>query len=348
MKKILVAIHGSYFSSNFGDTLLIKKLCDETASIVGAENVYLARSPNGSDKVEIPYKTLPRQLNEDVTHLLFAGGGYFGEPPGSYLTKSLWAIRNYYRHLSWIRSLSSSKIGLFGVGVGPITSGFYLKATRNLFDKASLKLVRDQESFDFCETNNFQSRFLKISVDFALDPSVRKLERLNTIGIHAPSGNLSFVEDIVSIICDIAGDKETKFVILSDNKNENKKCINLYNSSLKITQCRRNINMTFTPYETCKQFEHSLSTLGTLITTKLHAGIVTISQGGFVISIPSHHKTKRLYSQLGISKYCIPIEDFNRNAFISALIDRDGFKPNYALVSENIANMRKALIEYLN
>ncbi|WP_155833532.1 polysaccharide pyruvyl transferase family protein [Halomonas sp. BC04] len=120
-----VAIHGSYFANNYGDTLLVKLMCDQVSQYVGKENVYLAVEGDEDEQKYIGYPVLDKNDREGIEFLIFAGGGYFGEPQSSSVKKAKWALRNYKRHISWVNEFKRAKIGVYGVGFGPLSSNLF-------------------------------------------------------------------------------------------------------------------------------------------------------------------------------------------------------------------------------
>ena len=77
----------------------------------------------------------------------------------------------------------------------------------------------------------------------------------------------------------------------------------------------------FRSYPGVDVLREKLASYELVITCKLHVGIVTIAQGGKVVSVAQQSKTPRLYRQLGLEEFCVPLAQLSP-ARLTAAFDR--------------------------
>jgi polysaccharide pyruvyl transferase WcaK-like protein len=81
----------------------------------------------------------------------------------------------------------------------------------------------------------------------------------------------------------------------------------------------------------------------TIITSKLHVGIVASALGRKVISLPVHPKTSRFYKDLAVQEFCLERERQNASE-IARLLSKDvPFMFDRDRTAIRIAEMRQAL-----
>jgi exopolysaccharide biosynthesis predicted pyruvyltransferase EpsI len=338
-----VVVHGSYFVNNFGDTLLIKLLCDKVAMYVGEDNIRLAIHGDKSEQISIGYPVIRKEEMDDVSDVFFSGGGYFGEPNVSWLRKWRWAFRNYKRHFSWNKPFYNSRFHIIGVGVGPIENIFYRALVRKFFNRCDNILVRDNESKNYCSEYFPELENVDLCVDLALGTPNLDLEK-NKIAIHLDTSDSSVIYDVLLYMKErLSEHSEKKITLIFDNNvSFSEKTITKYKKELdKAGYC--DSEFEFEEYKDYSTLIETLSSSELVITSKLHVGILTISQFGKVIAIPNHSKTKRLYSQLSISEFCIERSAFNIHDFDNAYKNLNCFKPDYSVRDEGIKSINNRI-----
>lgn len=342
----MYVVHGSYFSNNFGDTLLVKLMCDELASLVGKENVYLAIEGNKLEQMAIGYPVLPKEKRTEVQYLIYAGGGYFGEPPRSGLRLLKWYIRNYNRHIVWLKDFKKAKIGVFGVGYGPLSLPFLRNILSSPLIKAEVVLFRDKESLSYFNSYNRKASVkTDVCTDFALSIHASNNERQNIVALHLPVVSLEKIEEILEAIKDSSySDFDIDFISDGDSQfsAEYKSSLEKILSYLEIKNA-----VSFTKYTDIDELISRLSIYRFVITSKLHVGIVTTALGGKVISLPWHSKTVRLYRQLGVENFCMPLEEFEKHRLKDKVESIESFKPNSQYIDFGIEKLRSSLKEFI-
>lgn len=333
-KNGLVVVHGSYFMNNFGDTLLIKLLCEKIAQYVGKENVRLACSGNKEEQASIGYSVIKDSEIGDVTNVFYSGGGYFGEPNVGFIRRWRWSIRNYNRHFDWSKPFNNAKFHIIGVGIGPIKNRFYRSSVRKFLRKCDDILVRDIESKNYCSKYFPEITNIDLCVDLALGTKNLNLNK-NKISIHLDTSDSEIISDVLAFLKSRKDSEKLSF-IFDNNVSYNERTIGKYKTVLA-NLGYKDADYEFVQYKDFDTLIAHLSSSKLVVTSKLHVGIITISQLGKVIAIPNHSKTKRLYSQLSISDYCIEKNDFNIDKFEEAYNKLSQFKPNYSLRDEGIS-----------
>lgn len=341
-KKDIVAIHGSYFADNFGDTLLVKIMCDWVAEIVGRDNVYLAVAGHKEEQACIGYPVIPKELRTSVTHLIYGGGGYLGERSSALFDNLRWSLRNYMRHLKWLNSYKNTKIALIGVGFGPISNHLMRKSIKQLVMRSELTLFRDQESLMAAKSYGIDNNKLDTCVDIALSLPINEDQR-NGIALHIDNFTSNEIYLIFSTLTQYYGPLQKYQVIFDNPHSYNNESINKY----KICADRARVDIQIKPYTSYDELLIDVTKFSLIITSKLHVGITTIAQGGRVISIPSHQKTIRLYKQLKIQNFCLKRENLNPEILINALNETNSFCPDRAVIHEGIKKIKSALETFL-
>ena len=334
--KNKVVVHGSYYVNNFGDTLLIKLLCDKVANYIGQENVRLATPGLESEQKSIGYPVIKKEEISDVSDVFFSGGGYFGEPNVSFLRKWRWTFRNYQRHFSWIKPFLGSKFHIIGVGVGPIQNPLYRRLVRNFLRRCDNILVRDVESKNYCNSYFPEIENVDLCVDLALGTPDLGLEK-SKISIHLDSSDSLVITEILSYLKNnLSNNAQRKITLIFDNNiSFNDRNVNKYKRALEEAGYDES-EYEFEQYNGCSELIKTLSASELVITSKLHVGILTISQYGKVIAIPHHSKTRRLYSQLSLSEFCIDRHEFSVDKFDNAYKKLNSFKPDYSIRDSGI------------
>jgi len=339
----MIVVHGSYFANNFGDTLLVKIVCDELASIVGREKIFLAIPGDRAEQKSIGYPVIPKRMEKDVTHVVYAGGGYFGEPSGNVVMKTRWSLRNYYRHIAWLKKFPDAEVGIFGVGYGPISIKWFRRNVSKVISRARFVYFRDDESIAYYKEYGGE-KFVNKCVDFALGINRNHIARTkDVIGVHLPGLGEPALESALRPLRDHIINKEVD--VIFDNPISNFEAV-----SNRIASALRTIGaakVTIRPYVDFESLIGLLTGYEYVITNKLHVGIVTIALGGKVLSIPTHNKTQRLYRQLGLQDYCIPVDEMNDEALLRAVKSLDKFNPDEDVIEAGLAGLRGGLRDFV-
>lgn len=343
-----VAVHGSYFSDNFGDTLLVKLACDYVANIIGRDKVFLAVKGNVSEQKKIGYPIVAASNIKDIDLLVFAGGGYFGEPPLSRLKILKWSIRAYLRHFFLLRKFQDTKILILGVGIGPLTNKFLKMRVRQLLARSDTILVRDSESSAYIQQNICNTIDSQTCVDFALSlrPGIRQSR--SGIAIHLPGLSYLELRTVVDALT-ISNFNTQRIIFISDNSHHShqKNVNDTKNIFEKYYNKNPNIKFFLEHYSGPDELINTLDSVEFVLTSKLHVGIVTVARGGKAIAIPLHTKTIRLYKQLSIEKFLIRRSDLNVESLATMIKKIDDFLPNHELIASGIKKMELTLKKFL-
>ena len=339
-----VAIHGSYFADNFGDTLLIRICCNLAAARVGAEYIGLATDGDAVEQVNLGFPVIPPSERQHVSHLIYAGGGYFGEPAGDHTQISKWSERNFLRHFSWLNDYPNADLMILGIGVGPITDMNYRDCVRQVFSRASRIIVRDRESLEYCQNYNFDCSKLELGVDLAMLVK-NHTSHENSIGLHLPGLNDTSVVEVLKFISDHENLKNIPIRLISDNKSQNKYIIHTYNI---IRSLGMSNNTEVHQYSSFDALLNVILKTKTIITTKLHVGIVGVSSGSFVISIPLHQKIFRFYKQMGLDEFVLEESKISCHNICETYNKIGNYSPNINFANTYIANMIEKLNLFLS
>jgi hypothetical protein len=343
---VKVAVHGSYFANNFGDTLLVKLMCDWVARRVGTGNVFLAVPGHPAEQDSIGYPVIPLGERHRITHLVYTGGGHFGEPRQSFWENYRWQRRNRKRHLDWLKSFRNARKAVFGVGVGPISNPFYRHAVRQLFKEAEVVFVRDEESLEFSRKYRFNREQLRLGTDLAMSigPVEKKPERLFALHVAGlPRDEIIAIIDALTVKGLIKPDSPVD--IIFDGK-MSEAAVKLYENSAGSRVGRDRLQ--FIEYTGIDGLIERISNTDLVLTNKLHVGVVATALGRKVISLPAHQKTSRFYRQLGLNYFCLQ-QDRRNAGEICRVIERLGeYKFDREAVRRLLLPVDAALDDFLN
>lgn len=317
--KTTVGLHGSYFSRNFGDTLILSII----RNWIGESEVEVVLPFVGSSQEateilgEVP--SAKKEIRE-LDGLIFGPGGYFGEPPGNLFQRARWSLRNYRRHIRWNRKLYKDKIPyiIIGVGVGPISFFLLRKRIVKLFQNARYVTVRDDYSKAYLIKWGIVADKILVTRDVALTLTPDRLPNEKNakpkIALHFPGMDLEGegkVGDFVEFISYLQ--KRNEVLLLEDVQNQ-------FNSSrkenLNNVLKRNNLDLGIIKYETPTALINNLQKVDLIITSKLHVGIVGYALGKRILSIPKHTKTIRFFEQIDRKEFCIPFTNINLDLLI--------------------------------
>jgi len=338
-----VAIHGSYFADNYGDTLLVKLMCDMAASVVGQDNVYLAVAGHAREQRSIGYPVIPVKDRATVTHLIYGGGGYLGERTGKGLENMSWSFRNYRRHLSWRGDFSNAKSAVIGAGFGPISNRLLRRKVRDLLVDAEVVLLRDQESLSFAEEYGIRHPSMGMCVDVALSLPLSQRSR-SGVALHTDNLDAQELETIFEGVASAYGRDVLIEIIFDNPPSYSEEAVRKYEAAAQNFDFH---GLKFRPYDRFDVMVDRVSQYSLIITSKLHVGITCIAQGGRAISVPTHQKTVRLYRQLGIPQFCIPRADLTTDRLTATIADAGAFNPNRSVIDEGIAKVREAVRNFI-
>lgn len=341
-----VAIHGSYFANNFGDTLLVRLMCDKVSEIVGSENVFLARDPHAEERKYLPFPVVKVGDEPKIDKIIYCGGGYFGEPSGGMFTHYKWALRNYLRHLAWVNSYKNAQISIIGAGLGPISVPLFRWQLKQLLNRCKIVALRDRESIDFLQNYGFDTGQVLQVVDYALSLYKKKLSvgENGVVAIHLGELNEDELQIVLSVLRRIECNEvecifDSSTTSVEDIRARYKRAFEACGSGFKYS---------IKEYQGSDELIDRLRMYRFIVTSKLHVGIVSIALGKKVISIPAHQKTIRLYRQLGLSDFCIQRSSLSADLLYSAVNKLDEFSPDMKVIEDGVGKLDASIVHALS
>lgn len=314
-----IVLHGAINGTNFGDCLFADMFYKKLTESRPEDSVYFYDiGPFGiSDylRSHIGYtKKMKLSQYRKMDVLVYISGGYFGEGKKSMLR----AIQRFLRYflLGLYAKRINAKICIVGVEVGPIHYGWLRKVIGSICRKSSLFIVRNQESADYCKEKNLPIPVLSVDTaisvrDYCLEQkrtdAVKKIsmEKGKKIFLHVSQGEKitdEYYEKILKPIVEFVTENGPYTIVVgNDGVKENP-------DILKVIEYLHNNNVSAIRfcYGNYWEFCSLISEMDTLITRKLHVGIIGSTYGKSVISLPAHeYKTKRFYRQIGEADRCV-------------------------------------------
>lgn len=347
-----ILLNGATGGTNFGDFLFARMFQNAVAECVGFENACWYSS-------RFAYSDFYRKhLNnnntcklKDIQGLVYISGGYFCGNDKK--------LRDYViRYLSYfavgLRCLLLKKpYGIFGLEVGKSKNFFINLIQKRLLTKAKIVIVRNQKSYDEAIKYGVKNPILTADTVFAMERGLyadsAENEQVNNcekkllfmhIGAYQKK-NDRIVEKIVPVVNGfLKNHPEYGVVVATDQDSpEQDQAVKAVAEQL---QCDTIIlNHYDDPLALCKVIDK----VDTVVTTKLHVGIVGALLNKSVISFSGHtEKIHRLYVELGEQDRTIPLADLNTETGI-AMIEQFHDKP--IVVSEQMKNKARLNMEYL-
>lgn len=307
MKKS-VYIHGSFMNDNYGDFLLYymaSNICDRYTNLFDFFSADVDESYDNYCKINRKNKMDGIFKSELV---LFAGGGYFGEPDRR---KLYWNVRCFIKHLVPAYIISKRKIpyAIIGVETGPISSFVNKKILKSVCQNASTLSVRNEESKKFLE-NIGVNREILVNPDWIM--GIDAIDLLNhknnadsilndidsckkKIFVHLTTRNKDGMENVISDLKEFLSLRDDIcYIIGTDQKRESQseRAKSLY-QSLGDSKCKLAL------YNDPWTLSVLLNKVDAVITDKLHVGIVATKFNKEVISVASHTKTLKYFKLIG-------------------------------------------------
>jgi polysaccharide pyruvyl transferase WcaK-like protein len=345
---VRIAVHGSYFADNFGDTLLVKLLCDRFSRVVGPDNVWLAAPGLAREQEAIGYPVVPRTEASRITHVAFSGGGYLGEQPGGLSQRVRWSLRNHRRHFSWLGRFRHARMGVFGAGVGPLSLLPMRILLRRLAERSDAFLVRDRESVAYCRQYGVPDERVTQCVDYALSLSAREASEgprrrvlLHPSGIDEP--DLRHLVDALQRSQHEFRERELCLDVITDGSGSGAR-VQAEAQGRMLRESLPEVDVEVVPYEGHEALLARIEEAHLTVTGKLHVGICSIARGARVLSVPHHPKTLRLYQQLGLEEFCFPngLGELDTSALLDRLFVRP-FAPDWSSIRSGIQRLDEAI-----
>ena len=345
-----IALYGSYFGDNFGDSLFAIQYYDHL----------IKNYPNAEVYVPLASKEVRQYLGVNskggfneflkADRVVFIGGGYFGERSYKVIE---WHVRFVIRYISIIMFciVSRKPFSFHGVGAGPLRfsiTRYLAKTCVNFSDKF---IARDKESFSFLKEIGVKPSKLETSSDSVVYLVNTLLEANTTprsslkgeyVLIHLPVDS-EYIDRQEQIIKAISRNLPGGYNVIctTDFKKEG------YNRNHFILAQKYFDTVTFVDYENPEQFLRLIVSAKYVFTVKLHVGIISTTACIPTISFYVHNKTPRYYKQI---QYGVGALEFFRNWSDTDLdIElKKWLKYGAPKIDKSIIDLSKRNLDYLN
>ena len=308
MKKLY--IHGSFMNDNYGDFLLYYVV----ESIVEKyESKYIWCSSDVDTSYDKYCKVNRKNKSnaiKDAELVIFAGGGYFGEPAND---KFKWNIRCLLKHIIPAYRVYKKKIPYIIVGVeaGPISFGLNRHLMKKIFDGAEKVSVRNEESMAFLKKINVKNE-IEVNPDWIMginendfpikDINVDEIidSTKKNIFVHLTSGiDTIGMENVVNDLIEYQNNnRDIRYIIGCDQAKSTQK-----ENVKKIFDIINNQDNKFLLYDSPWHLSKILNSVDAVITDKLHVGIVATKYGKEVICTAKHPKSVKFYNVINRSEW---------------------------------------------
>lgn len=349
-----ILIHGSTYTTNFGDVLFaklfydtLKRNCDDvqflTAPKIGISDFF---------RKEIGYTERPSlmtMLKSDK--LVMLSGGYLGENKYSHRN----SLARYIRYILPVRifQLLGKPVYFVGVGGGPLLSNWLQKACVRAINNAEYISVRDIETLQYMKKYGVKKNMVLTS-DTALVLSSTQFSENKLFSKGNSENKFVFFHYVNQIEADT---KLSERVIPALNRflEEHKEYIVVFGCDevVKKEDMVSSSCYKLLPSDRCILCEYTgvvelcdtLNNVNFIITPKLHVGIVGTALNTPVVSFPIHReKTERFYRQLGEENRSIHIDKIDSDIAYSQI---NVYHNRQTIVSDEIKNMAFSNLQVL-
>lgn len=310
-----VILHGSYFGNNFGDTLLMA-LIKEAIERSGRHRVIMPFASSETLEVLRAKRGISEVINGEYAGIVLGGGGYFGQPPGG---GQIWSWKFLLRHtpLPLLSIRRQKNIGAWGIGAGPLSNSLVRYFAKRICDSAGEVVVRDDESALFLKEDIGTAAIVEVTTDLAMSLSPRPVEREPhsmpiVVHIGPSASNVPQATKLRSDVVRLVAETGRTVIIVVDNCRSKGQC----EEALRLQEALKGTETETYYHRDPQQTLDVIARAGTIITTKLHVGIVATAIGRHVISFPTHPKTLRFYRQAGLHDRCVPLLEYDSGVLL--------------------------------
>ncbi len=326
LAMVKIAVHGSYFGYNFGDTLLCR-IFNTWIKQSGPEVRTVLPLANARNQLAIAADERGLAASLSADGFVFGGGGYFSEAVNGGFK---WTARAWMRHLMLARAvrMAGKPLVVLGVGVGPVSNALLRQEIVDLLDYAEEVFVRDEESASALRDWGLK-RDVRVFPDavavtdlkemFSIR-NAKKAEPLGRLVLHT-SGHPSETElGALRQVCAWAQAQRDVEITLATDGMARRHSIDWPE---KVAADHPQLRMKIRKYDgDVAALVEFLSNADGIVTTKLHVGIVGTNLGVPVISVPHHGKTARFYRQAGLPERVVEQSLPGWEATLGALLDQ--------------------------
>ena len=335
------------FNNNFGDNLFALLFYDSLKNAFSEDEIYFNESERFGigDRLarEIGYTKKGKIKKADA--LVYFSGGYFGEKRNSIRE----TIGRYIVYCKVADRFKRNPIYIISVGAGPISNKFLRSKIVNIFSRAKLAIVRDEQSAKYLQEYGVKNQIV-VSTDTALlinksnvgsNTFFESIPAGKRIFFHISQLNTDEIDKISYAIIDFLESNDWSIYVGYDGYSKNAERLDVVNHIKSIIGENKVI---YYEYKTAKDFCAFLNEMDMIITPKLHVGIVSSCLGKSVISFPHHQKIKRYYSQIGYGNRCYQLSDLSSTEIAHLL---DVYKDDPVIVPKNYREMAQNNIDSL-
>lgn len=323
-----ILLHGSTNSTNFGDFLfadMVFRFIKENNKVDKIGYVKLSDFFNyyidNSNKHQAP------KVSES-DKMIYIPGHYFIVKNNEGSREKLWRLKEFL-FTGIMAGILKKDIAIIGIGAGPFRGKIVPSVVKYICNKAKLITVRDDESKQHLSRIGVQNNIivtsdLVLSFDLKyLVPMTKEFEKelvlkykdKKFIFVHYNDNEEAMQKFAKAIKEFLLINNDYVVIVGSDSIVKNEK--GMFDKFKSIVSTDNVILHEYgNPWELCSV----INICDTILTTKLHVGIVGLRLEKSVISFPIHpEKTKRLYKQIGESERCNPLSHSEASGILDLL-----------------------------
>ena len=347
-----ILLNGATAGTNYGDFLFAKMFQDRVAEPVGIENTYWYDSRFAySDFYKKHLANYKKYKLSEIDALVYISGGYFC---GDDKMWKHYVIRFLSYFVIGLRCMSRKiPYGIFGVEVGRSKSRIIHAIASKILRKAQIVIVRNRASYDYATSFGVKNVICTADSVFAMKESLFadacENEQLKACSkkcllLHInPQKERNHVikEKVVPIMNAFLCNHPEYAVVISADQFYAEQDEALEDMAQQL-QCDVIIKNRYDdPLALCKVIQ----SVDTVVTTKLHVGIVGAKLGKSVISFSGHtEKISRLYDELGEKERTCSLAQLDNETGLAML---EAYHDKPIVVPQEIVDKAEKNFEYL-
>ena len=340
-------MNGATSGTNFGDLLFAHMFQSRVFDIVGEENVFWYSTRFSMS--EFFLKSLRYQNKakiKDMEALVYISGGYFCGNDRTIKDRILRVLRYFSVGLKCIRR--KIPYCIIGLEVAIPQSKWLRRIEKKILRKAALIVVRNHESMQSLRQYGIDNAIESADTAFAIETSMfehadipEEISRCECkkLLLHINPG-INSNETIKARIIPIVNaflKQHSEYAVLVTADQYSPLQATAIDDVCRLLCCDKVIKYHYSdPFALCKV----ISCVDTIVTHKLHVGLIGAKLGKSVISFSGHtEKIQRLYHQLGEDGRSTPIKNLTQENGLSIL---EEYYDKPIIVSETITSQAKS------
>jgi polysaccharide pyruvyl transferase WcaK-like protein len=339
----MLIFHGMLRSQNFGDTLMAQIVLDWIRDMTDEPIRAMFVSPPLRERLELPVAS-PLDILRAKAAVL-SGGGYF-----QIADNGVPALKRFVKNAGPIllAQAAGSPSALIGIGVGPVPAGALESGVRRLLARAKVVCVRDRTGYDLVRrlvlgANVEETADIVFSLQAAALPAAavaaadriapaRGARRQSAVLFSdTPDRNVKYAPVFEALEAACAANPDRHVLLFEDHVNPGSG-----QQRAQALLCERlgPERTTIVPYPGTFELAALIARMDSVLTDKLHVGLVAAAMGVSPFSIAKHPKNLAAYAAINCAGNCLMIGEADATQYTNLALRALGISEPIELANE--------------